>query len=280
MGAFFPKRLRGRKLIKLYAKHSEIRSLPDDDGLDDGEEVSYWGGPSEPTKWDDDDDFSWDDEDKDYKGKKFKGHWSGMELGLNNYLNNNYELQLPNDGLFMELNTSKSVEFSINFAEKSFSLYKNRLGLVTGMGIKWNNYHFDNNIKLDPSLTPLGAENIDPDSINYAKNKLGVTYLTVPLLLEYQIPVGKKSKPIYLSTGVIGGLKIGSRTKQEYSIAGKEYEDKTKEDFNLSPYTYAVTARLGYKNINVFANYSMVSLFEKNKGPELYPLTIGISLLN
>ena len=79
---------------------------------------------------------------------------------------------------------------------------------------------------------------------------------------------------------IIGGLKIGSRTKQEYSIAGKEYEDKTKEDFNLSPYTYAVTARLGYKNINVFANYSMVSLFEKNKGPELYPLTIGISLLN
>ena len=52
--------------------------------------------------WDDDDDFSWDDDDKDYKGKKFKGHWSGMELGLNNYLNNNYELQLPNDGLFIK----------------------------------------------------------------------------------------------------------------------------------------------------------------------------------
>lgn len=237
---------------------------------DDEKDYSYFD--DEEYEGDDDDD------DYDYKSKKFKGHWSGIELGMNNYLNSDFELALPTGGEFLELNTSKSVEFSLNFMEKAFPIYKNRLGIVTGMGIKWNNYHFDNNITLDPSSNPL--DTIDIGSVNYSKNKLGVTYLTIPLLLEYQIPVGKKNKPIYFSTGVIGGLKIGSRTKQEYSLDGQNYDYKTKEDYNLSPYTYSVTARLGYKNVNVFANYSMVSLFEKNKGPELYPFTIGLSFIN
>ncbi len=226
---------------------------------------------------DEDKDYSFfDDEEYDHKSKKFNGHWKGIELGMNNFLNSSNELSLPTNGKFMELNTSKSVEFSLNFVEKAFPVYKNRFGLVTGMGIKWNNYHFDKNIMLDPNNIFLTTE-VDT---NFNKNKLGITYLTVPLLLEYHIPVGKKQNPIYFSTGVIGGVKIGSRTKQKYAIGGKEYEDKTKEDFGLSPYTYSITARIGYKKLNLYANYSLVTLFEKNKGPVLYPFTIGVSLMN
>ncbi|NOZ46194.1 MAG: PorT family protein [Chlorobi bacterium] len=217
------------------------------------------------------------EEDNDnYKAKKFKGHWGGIELGLNNFLNNNNELSLPSDGQFMDLNTSKSIEFDLNFAEKSFPIYKNRLGIVTGMGLRFNNYHFDNNIMLNPNSV-YQTTVVDT---NFDKNKLSVTYLTVPLLLEYHIPVGKKHKPIYFSTGIIGGLKIGSKTKQKYTINGDKNDDKSKQDFGISPFTYGLTARAGYKNINLFANYTITSFFEKNKGPELYPLTIGISLMN
>lgn len=249
--------------------------------IDEDNDKNYSFDDADDDRDWDDEEWSWDDDDDDYKDRKFKGHWGGIEIGLNNFLNSNQELQLPNDGQFMELNTSKSIEFNLNFADKSFPFLKNRMAVVTGMGFRWNNYHFDQNIKLNPTTNPITADYIDPDSINFSKNRLGVTYLTVPLLLEYQIPVGKKHKPIYFSAGAIGGLKLGSNLKQKYiDPNGNEKKEKYKKDYNISPFTYAITARIGYKNVNVFANYSMVSLFEKNKGPEIYPLTIGISLLN
>jgi hypothetical protein len=36
---------------------------------------------------------------------------------------------------------------------------------------------------------------------------------------------------------------------------------------------------MGYKKIGVYANYALNSMFLKDQGPELYPLTMGVSFL-
>jgi hypothetical protein len=38
-----------------------------------------------------------------------------------------------------------------------------------------------------------------------------------------------------------------------------------------------VTARVGYKEVAIFANYYMTSLFKPDRGPELYPFSIGLA---
>jgi outer membrane protein with beta-barrel domain len=215
-----------------------------------------------------------DDDDEDDDDDKFDGHWDGILLGLNSYVKPGFDTDLSPDANFMELNTNKSWQFGINFAEKSFNLIDNKVGLVTGLGISWNNYKFDQNITLNPDSSYI-SHYVDTVK-DFSKNKLTASYLSVPLLLEFQIPTGHHSKPVHLNAGVVGAIKLGSHTKQVYEINNKEYKDKVKEDFHLSPLRYSVHASIGYGNFTIFSSYSMSTLFENGEGPELYPLTIGI----
>jgi len=216
------------------------------------------------------------EEGEECNGRHFDAHWQGLELGLNNFLNNNYEMQLPEGADFMELNTGKSWGFSLNCVQTDLAIVPDRLGIATGLAFEWNNYHFDNNINLYNNEGIItGVEEMER---NYYKNSLNTIYLTAPLLLEFQIPSGWGDNDFYVNVGVTGGLKIYSLTKQFYKDSGDKIKNKERGDYQLSPFRYGLTARIGFGNVGFFANYSLVSLFESGKGPELYPFTIGITL--
>jgi hypothetical protein len=180
------------------------------------------------------------------------------------FLNPDMKLNtLPEDYRNMSLNTSTSWSYGLNFMQGSIPLWSNNIGLVTGMGIEFNRYSFDKNITLKNDSASLYSV---LDTVNtFEKNKLCVAYLEVPLLLEFQV------KDFYINAGVYGGVKIGSKLKQE----SNDQDIKIKEDFHTSVLRYGVMASVGYGQVDIFARYSMSQLFEKNEGPELYPLTIG-----
>jgi len=75
---------------------------------------------------------------------KFKGHWEGLEFGFNAFDKADYSMYNPVDNNFMSLNQGKSVEFDFNFYQLNISLAKSYVGLVSGMGLSFNNYRFDN----------------------------------------------------------------------------------------------------------------------------------------
>lgn len=224
------------------------------------------------------DDFD-EPEKKDRKSRKnFIGHWKGLEIGMNNYLTSDYSFSLPAEALFMELNTGKSWGINLNFIQYDIGFGTDKVGLVTGMGLEFNNYKFDgdNSIIKDPVTREIVSLEYDAGT-NIEKTKLATTYFTVPLLLEFQIPVSGH-KRIHISGGVIGGLKIGSHTKVVYKETGTKQKDKIRDDFNLSPLRYGVTARIGYRALKIFATYNLTPMFESGKGPELYPISIGLIL--
>ena len=115
-----------------------------------------------------------------------------------------------------------------------------------------------------------------PTQMELLKNRLGVWHLNLPLMVEFQIPVYGESSRIKLAAGVIGGLRIGSRQVQKYTENGEKQKIKIKDDFYLRDFDYSFTARVGYGNVALFANYSPLTLFENCKGPEIYPITIGL----
>ncbi len=216
-------------------------------------------------------------ENEDFdKPHKFKGHFSGVDIGINNYFTSDFSTSLPANEEYMNLNTGKSWGININFLQQNIGLVNNNIGLVTGLGLEFNNYRFDNNqLVLSGDSTVLYA--YTETQRNYEKNKLVTTYLTVPIMMEFQVPVGEKKKPVYLSVGATGSVKLGSHIKLKDNSGHKE---KNRDDYNLSPLRYGLTARIGYRCLNFFANYSLQPMFEKDKGPELYPFTIGISLVD
>lgn len=209
---------------------------------------------------------------------RFRGHWAGFELGLNNLATRGGQLAgSETEHRFLDLNTAKSWEFDLNFMQFSIPFGK-PAGLVTGMGFKWNNYWFDrNNTITKHNETGVIVGYIPLGDITYTKSKLNTFYLTLPLLFEFQFGPQKKG---FFGVGVIGDLKLSSKTKLKYYDGGSKQKEKHKDDFNLSPLRYHLTARAGFRCIKVFANVSMVPFFEKDMGPELYPFTIGLTIIN
>lgn len=211
--------------------------------------------------------------------KRFKGHWSGFEMGINGFLDKNQSMNLKNELAPFDLKQARSWNFNLNFMQYSIGFGTDKAGLVTGMGLEFNNYHFSNpiSLKVDNGITVIDSSYIDA-GYKVEKTKLSTTNLTLPLLLEFQIPTGEKRHRIYMAAGVIGGLRIGSHTKVVFDDGDKR-KDKNRSDFNIATFRYGVTARLGYRAIRLYANYYPVQLFEKGKGPELYPFSVGLVLI-
>jgi len=216
-----------------------------------------------------------DNDDKKKKKKdKFNGHWGGIEIGLNNYLNRYNKMEVPGGYDFLDLKTSKSIGVGLNIYEQNFNLCKNHLGIVSGVGLTYNNYRFTQNTTL-LSKSPVVAAFTDTTR-NFLKNKLTVSYLTVPVILEYN--TGKKHK-FHVGAGMILGARLGSHIKQVYEVDGSKYKDKAYDDFNLFPYKADATVRIGWGFVNLFANYSLTPLFKQGKQPELYPFTVGLCVV-
>ena len=212
--------------------------------------------------------------------EKFKGHLAGFDLGINTLVTSDFSTNLPDDARFLDLNSGKSVHVGINFMQYSIGLQKNRnnLGFVTGMGLNFSNYRFDSqNILIkDPITGNTIGELVDTP---VKKNKLTTAFINVPLLLELQIP-SKEEHRFFVSAGGYCGFNLGAHTKVIYDDGGKKDKQKSHGNLNVQPFQYGLSARMGYRFIKLFANYNLSPLFDDGKGPEVYPFSIGLTLIN
>jgi hypothetical protein len=219
----------------------------------------------------------WDQEDNDHerrrKSARFRGHWSGIEFGFNNYLSSDKSFSMPDNIDYMTLQSSKSTNFNINFTQLSLGLTRH-FGFVTGLGLNWNNYRFDGNNNIQKGPDGI-IEELDP-GLKLEKSKLATLFLTLPLMLEIQIPV--ENNRLHIAAGPIGALKLGSHTKMVFEDG---HTVKSWGDFNLNMLRYGATARVGYGNFQLFGTYYVTPLFQAGKGPagnDLYPFEIGLAL--
>lgn len=214
--------------------------------------------------------------------KKFKGHWAGCDIGFNGYLNSDFSQDLAPEDNFMDLNSSKSVMFSINFLQYNIGLqkHKNNVGLVLGAGWTFYNYRTDQpyTFERDPDTGKTIGVPV-PEERSVEKNKITSSFINIPLLLEWQIPSSQPHHRFYISAGPYCGFKLSGHTKLVYKENGNRTKDKGKDDINLTAFQYGTMVKIGYRYINLFASYNFSTFYTKNRGPELYPYTIGLSLI-
>lgn len=213
--------------------------------------------------------------DNDNDDDKKISHWSGFEMGVNAYMNADNSFTMQGSKSAYELDYSRSHMFRLNFAEHKLRIFDEYVGIVTGAGISFHGYQFKKSTVLD-GKGPVTIAN--EDSIDYRKNKLKVTYLEVPLLLEINTSDDPK-KTFHIAGGVVGGYKIGSKFKQKFDMDGNKVRNKETGHYNLNPFQLNATIRFGIGKLTLFGEYSLLPLFEKDKGPDLYTATAGIRLV-
>ncbi|HET6990323.1 MAG TPA: outer membrane beta-barrel protein, partial [Bacteroidia bacterium] len=154
--------------------------------------------------------------------------------------------------------------------------YKNYVNLGTGLGLSWYHYNFRNSYSLTPNV-PYATATFD--SLKYSKNRLVMTYVNVPLFLEFNTNNKDAKNSFHFGGGLEFGYNVfNNRLKQKYELDGHTYKRKEKDDFNVNPFRYDVIARIGYGDFTIFAAYSLSTLFEKEKGPTVYPFSAGINI--
>lgn len=125
----------------------------------------------------------------------------------------------------------------------------------------------------------IPATAVDGQKISVKNNKFTAIYLDIPLEFRYRT---KNSAFKFYLGGKIG-LMLSNHNKYngtnfyENSPTGtiryKEYKIA-----NVEAYRYGATVRIGWKWIQAYGYYSLSHLFKKDKGPDMYPISIGITV--
>jgi hypothetical protein len=214
-----------------------------------------------------------DDEDDEKGDRNGEGHWAGFGINTNGFLNTDGKIATGDAAGFLELDHARSIGFNFNLVEKRFPIFREYVGLTTGLGIQWNRFALKNNVDVMVSAdSTYGVENT---TVDFKKNVLRSTYLQIPLLLE--ITTNKDNdKAWHISAGVVGGIRIGSSLKTKWEDAGKTNKDKVISNYNFNPFDAHATAIIGYGDINLYVNYGLTQVFEKDKGPNFSPVSAGI----
>ncbi len=206
---------------------------------------------------------------------RYEAHWSGFDIGVNILTNADMSTEFS-DNRYWENNIVQSISAHFNFLEYKLPIYKQYLGLATGLGWHVNSYGFKDDYVLFHNDSVVGAA-IDQNQ-QYKQNYLTAHYFSVPLLLEFASK-RRGEKNFYLSAGVVGSVRIGSRTTRKGTYEnGDKFNNVTRSRYNLNPIALDATVRMGYNNWGLFATYGLTSLFKENKTVGVYPLRFGLSL--
>jgi hypothetical protein len=247
---------------------------------------------------DDDGNIKWER----VRAPRFNGHWGGVELGINGYVTPQINTSWDSKYDYLNLKYERSVAVNLNIWEQNIAFNKAKtIGMMTGLGMAWNNYFFSNDTKLVNGESKLEGYYINGASVR--KTKLTNMYITVPVLFEFQTNNMNRNKRFHFTIGGVIGARVTSHTKIYFNEANKEYrlEDpetgmpswekyttpdrdnrnivKSYSSFYQPPFRFDGRVSVGYGWLNIFATYGINGMFQKDRGPDLHPWTIGITLL-
>ena len=207
----------------------------------------------------------------------FSGHWAGIDFGFNTFVNEDYQNFDPR---IMDHDILRSNSAFINLIQQSIGLQSNRntVGLVTGLGLHLQSYRLNRNntIRLDEQ-GQIMQETLYFDQNQ--KSKLSIVSLVVPLLAEFQVPIGHYKNRMYFSAGPYGSFRISSHTKIKYRV-DRKVKLKIPGHYALHDFKYGIMLRTGYRWINFYATWELTPFFIENKGPELTPVSVGVTLIS
>lgn len=156
-----------------------------------------------------------------------------------------------------------------------------------GAGVGTSHIFFDKTeVDLPGKVSPNGVSFVDKtDEENYKKYKMATTYLELPVELRWLANPMNSNKSFKVALGVKVGTNVSAMTKGKnlqtsagQSIYGTKYIVKEKDRKFVNGTRFAGTLRVGYGNLGLHAQYSILPLFKSTAGPEIRPWGVGITV--
>ncbi len=216
-------------------------------------------------------------------------HSFNIEFGLNNYFE---------DG---NLGATNSEDYAVKpFGSWYVGLTSKRRSKIAGAfylewggGVSWYNFKMEN-----PDIRIIKGENTVlfeevPAEINGSKSKLTASFINFSLVPLLDFSQGRRKEALNFSEGPVRitkynrqglrvgfgpyiGYRLGSHTKFKFEENNDVEKDKDSGSFYLNNLRYGLRLQLGYRGLDLFANYDLNTLFKENHGPELNAFSFGI----
>lgn len=205
----------------------------------------------------------------------FEGHWRGVQYGFTNFAH------LPQEWKALKLDCNHSFTLQFNIFQSDINLSQNNhFGLLTGLGLEFQRLRFEHNFtsieKKDGELKIIDLNDVFPPEVNIKRSSLKNLYLTIPLLLEIQF-LSCNSQKMWISGGILGGIRLHSKTKVVYKDENNDKQKmKRKDDFDIIPFKADAMAQIGYGDITVWGSYTLTNMFKSSK-LHLYNIGLGFS---
>ncbi len=116
---------------------------------------------------------------------------------------------------------------------------------------------------------------VDGQSITVKNNKLSLTYVDIPFGFQY-----KAASKLHATLGFKVGWVLNDHTKYKGSDlegSGNTVKLKSLNLPNIKNMHYGPYLTVGYKWFGLTAYYQVSSVYEKDLGPQIYPISVGIT---
>lgn len=191
-----------------------------------------------------------------------------FNIGLDVY--NNFWMNLPDRVVQKGLNMGYSV-----YGMYNYRLKQSNYSLAGGAGI--TSIKFASNAVIND----ISAENISFDTIasgiDYNRSKITFSYFDIPVEFRY-----KTEKNFRLAIGFKLGFRLDNHTTykgERLDGSGISETIKQKDIQHVEKIFISSTLRVGYKWVNLNFNYSLSKIFELERGPEIYPFSVGFTFM-
>ncbi|MDR3046313.1 MAG: outer membrane beta-barrel protein [Bacteroidales bacterium] len=199
-------------------------------------------------------------------------HNEGFSIGFANLASKNLDNIGNADGAVLRLS---SFDLDITPIGFSISLSKKHCWFFSGsLGVRYAQYQSDLNTafrKVNHNTVQVEA----PEGMNYKRSRIATWAITIPLMFEWQTKAGHYN--FYISGGAIAAVNFYAASKVKYKDdCGKKQTEKCGYGMNTNPLLVDAKIAIGYGDVGIYARYGLISLFRKDRGPDVIPVALGI----
>jgi hypothetical protein len=202
-------------------------------------------------------------------------NWAILDLGFANYEDKTdyssagAQQVVPGatDKDALSLRTGKSVNVNLWFFMQRLNVIKHIVNLKYGLGLELNNYMYDRDLVFQKNPTL-----ITPSPVELKKNKLAADYITIPMMVNFNL-TPKRDRGFGFSGGVSAGYLYSARHKTKDGSGDKI---KVHDNFDLEPWKLSYIGELNMGIVTLYGSYAFKNMWEKSLDQR--PYNFGIRL--
>ncbi|RYZ91418.1 MAG: PorT family protein [Proteobacteria bacterium] len=177
------------------------------------------------------------------------------------------------------ISRSLNIYFMFNFPFRT----NPKLSAAIGIGVGSDNMFFKaTDVRIRDIATAISFRDVS-DTNHFKKTKLTTDYLEIPVELRYSAKPEDDAHSMKFALGVKVGTLLQAKVKNKMlqNAGGTDINDFKEKQYSKRFFNgnrLVATARIGYGHFSLFGAYQVSRVFKENMGPDVRPLTLGLTL--